>query len=186
MIESFMMKIKIVKDNKPSLRKTCQEVSLPLAKEEVELLNSMTEYLKLSQDEEYAKKHSIRAGVGLAAPQVGVNKRMFVIYLRDEDKIIHLELVNPKITELSVKMCSLKGGEGCLSVDSKHDGLVHRHYKIKLHAFNQVSGKEEDIVLSGYPAIVLQHEYDHLDGVLFYDRIDAFNPFRLLPNEVEI
>ncbi|MPN10829.1 Peptide deformylase 2 [bioreactor metagenome] len=117
MIESFMMKIKIVKDNKPSLRKPCSVVDLPLTKEDSELLKNMTEYLKLSQDEEYAKKHSIRAGVGLAAPQVGVNKRMFVVYLKDEDKLIHLELVNPKITELSVKMCSLKGGEGCLSVD---------------------------------------------------------------------
>ena len=88
------MKLKIVKDNKPSLRKKSIEVSLPLSNEDKELLMAMNEYLLLSQDEEYASKHNIRAGVGLAAPQIGVNKRMFVINYEDNDKrVVHI-LVN--------------------------------------------------------------------------------------------
>lgn len=180
------MKLKILKDNKPSLREASVAVSFPLQEEDYKLLNKMTEHLKLSQDEEYAKKHKLRAGVGLAAPQVGVNKRMFVVYLKDGDKIINLQLVNPKIIEMSSKMCALKNGEGCLSVENDHPGLVHRHYRIKIKAFNALNRKEEELTFMGYPAIVIQHEYDHLDGVLFYDRLDPFSPFRLLPGEVEI
>jgi peptide deformylase len=180
------MKIKIVKDNKPSLRIKSKEVVLPLSKEDAELVKSMSDYLKLSQDEEYAKKHNIRSGVGLAAPQVGVNKRIFVVYFEENNKPTHLELINPKITEYSAKKAALKFGEGCLSVDKDHPGLVHRSYKIKIKGFNLLTGKEEEYIFSGYPAIVIQHEYDHLDGVLFYDRINPFNPNGLLPGEVEI
>lgn len=180
------MKLKILKDNKPSLRETSKEVSFPLREEDYNLLNKMTEHLRLSQDEEYAKKHKLRAGVGLAAPQVGVNKRMFVVYIQNGEELINLQLVNPKIIEMSAKKCALKNGEGCLSVDNEHPGLVHRHFRIKIKAFNALNKKEEELTFVGFPAIVIQHEYDHLDGVLFYDRIDPFSPFRLLPGEVEI
>lgn len=178
------MKLKIVKDNKPSLRQKCKEVELPLSAKDKELLNAMNEYLILSQDEEYAKKHNIRAGVGLAAPQIGINKRMFVINYDEGDKrIVHL-LVNPRIIETSAKKIALAGGEGCLSVDNEHPGLSHRYYKIKMKAYNALTEQEEIIVAEGFEAIVLQHEYDHLDGILFYDRIDPFNPHQQKPNEI--
>lgn len=178
------MKLKIVKDNKPSLRKKTIEVPLPLSKEDKELLMAMNEYLLLSQDEEYASKHNIRAGVGLAAPQIGVNKRMFVINYEDNDKrVVHI-LVNPKIIETSARKVALSYGEGCLSVDKEHQGLSHRYYKIKMKAYDVL--KEEEVIISaeGFESIVLQHEYDHLDGILFYDRIDPFNPNLQKPNEV--
>lgn len=178
------MKLKIVKDNKPSLRKKSIPVDLPLSSEDIELLYSMNEYLKLSQDEEYAKKHNMRAGVGLAAPQVGVNKRMFVVYVNDDENVYNYILVNPTIVETSSKLCALRNGEGCLSVDKEYDGLVHRHYKIKIKAFNLLTNKEEIISACGFVAIVLQHEYDHLDGILFYDRIDKFNPLKEKGNEI--
>ena len=178
------MKLKIVKDNKPSLRQKCKEVELPLSEKDKELLNAMNEYLILSQDEEYAKKHNVRAGVGLAAPQIGINKRMFVINYDEGDKrIVHL-LVNPRIIETSAKKIALAGGEGCLSVDNEHPGLSHRYYKIKMKAYNALTEQEEIIVAEGFEAIVLQHEYDHLDGILFYDRIDPFNPHQQKPNEI--
>ena len=178
------MKLKIVKDNKPSLRKKSVQVEMPLSNNDKELLLAMREYLILSQDEEYAAKHNIRAGVGLAAPQVGVNKRMFVVYYEDENGISDYILVNPTIIETSARKCALSYGEGCLSVDKEHRGLSHRYYKIKIKAYNLLTEKEEIIDAEGFKAIVMQHEYDHLDGILFYDRIDPFAPNDKKPNEV--
>lgn len=178
------MKLKIVKDNKPSLRKKSDPVELPLSEKDKELLLAMREYLILSQDEEYASKHNIRAGVGLAAPQIGVNKRMFVIYYDEGETIVDYVLVNPRIIETSARKCALSYGEGCLSVDKEHVGLSHRYYKIKVKAYNVLKEKEEIIEAEGFKAIVMQHEYDHLDGILFYDRIDPFKPNEQKPNEV--
>ena len=78
--------LKIVKDNVASLREKSELVTLPLSKEDENLLKEMVSYLKKSQDEKYCQKHHIRAGVGLAAPQIGVNKRMFAIYYTKEDE----------------------------------------------------------------------------------------------------
>ena len=178
------MKIKIVKDNNPLLRKRSEEVKLPLSSEDRETLNDMLNYLKLSQDDEYAKKYNIRAGVGLAAPQIGILKRMFVIYYeKEEGKFVTYQLVNPRIIENSIKKCALESGEGCLSVDDSHEGLVHRYYKIVMEAFDAFTNENIVIKATGYDAIVLQHEFDHLNGMLYYDRIDKKAPNSRLFNE---
>ena len=101
------MKLKIIKDNNPVMRKKSLPVELPLSEQDRELLNSMSEYLRLSQDEEYAKRHNIKSGVGLAAIQVNVLKRMFVVYINSGDELIHYQIVNPKIIETSVKKCAV-------------------------------------------------------------------------------
>jgi peptide deformylase len=78
--------LKIVKDNIPSLRQKSAKVVLPLSPENKALLDEMLEYLKDSQDRAYREKHpSCREGVGLAAPQVGHNLRMLVIYYPTRD-----------------------------------------------------------------------------------------------------
>ena len=177
------MKLKIVKDNNPIMRKRSLPVDLPLSAEDKKTLDDMLEYLKLSQDEEYAAKHNIRAGVGIAAIQIGLLKRMFCIYYETEDGIVQYQLVNPKIIEYSVKKCALQNGEGCLSVDGEHPGLSHRYYKIKMQAFDALTNQDIVITARGFDAIVLQHEYDHLDGKFFYDRIDQNNPNQKLINE---
>lgn len=178
------MKLKIVKDSNPIMRQKSQPVNLPLSAEDKELLDEMLNYLKLSQDEEYAKKHNIRAGVGIAAIQVGVLKRMFcVCYTNENEEIVQYQLVNPKIIEYSLKKCALRNGEGCLSVDNEHIGLSHRYYKIKMEAYDALTDKNIVITARGFDAIVLQHEYDHLDGLFFYDRIDNNNPEKQLVNE---
>lgn len=177
------MKLKIVKDNNPIMRKRSLPVEMPLSSEDKETLDAMLEYLKLSQDEEYAKKHNIQAGVGMAAIQIGLLKRMFVIYYQKEDEIVQYQLVNPLLIETSVKKCALEGGEGCLSVPKPHDGLVHRYYKIKMKAFDALTNEDIVITASGYDAIVLQHEYDHLEGKFYYDRINPQNPFAKVPGE---
>lgn len=178
------MKIKIIKDSQPIMRQKSVPVSLPLSSQNKELLDAMLNYLKLSQDEKYREKHHIREGVGLAAIQVNHLLRMFVINYQDEEgKLVQYQLVNPRIIETSAKKCALKHGEGCLSVDKPHDGLSHRYYKIKMVAFDALQNKEIEINASGFDAIVLQHEYDHLDGVFFYDRINKFSPDEPLNNE---
>ena len=174
--------LKIVKDNVASLREKSELVTLPLSKEDENLLKEMVSYLKKSQDEKYCQKHHIRAGVGLAAPQIGVNKKMFAIYYIKEDEVVEYGLVNPKIIQNSMKKVALKGGEGCLSVDEDHNGFVYRYDKIVMKAYDVVSKKEVLIKAKGYDAIVLQHEYDHLDGILYYDRINKKEPNKEIPN----
>ena len=76
---------KIVKDNKPSLRARSEQITFPLSNELRETLLNMLEYLKLSQDDNFLDKHpNVRSGVGLAAPQIGINKQMLAIYYVDD------------------------------------------------------------------------------------------------------
>lgn len=168
---------KIVKDTNPKLRETCDEVSLPLSEEDGKTLEEMLDYLKKSQDEEFLKAHpSLRSGVGLAAPQIGIKKKMIAVYIDYQDSPLAYLLVNPKIIASSVRQCYLSGGEGCLSVDTPHPGKVYRAYKITVKAYDYLAKKERKIVARGYEAIVLQHEIDHLSGILFYDHIGKSEP----------
>ena len=171
---------KIVKDSVPSLRQKSEEVK-EITPEIIDFVNEMHDYLVASQDEEISTKYNLREGVGLAAPQVGRNIKALVVYFEvetDNDKIVvDHRLINPRIILESVKECYLSGGEGCLSVDEPHEGYVYRHNKIQVKAFNVKTQKEEIITARGYEAIVLQHEIDHLNGILYYDHIDKKNPF---------
>lgn len=173
---------KIVKDTEKKLREKCEKVEMPLSKENEKLLLDMVEYLKKSQDDEYAEKHKIRSGVGLAAPQIGINKRMFAVYYSNGEEIIQYALVNPKIIQNSLRKVALSGGEGCLSVDDDHKGYVYRYHKVVIKAYDVLQHKDVTITAYGYDAIVLQHEYDHLDGIIYYDRIDKDNPTKEIPN----
>ena len=177
------MKLKIVKDTNPIMRQKSQPVSLPLSTEDKATLDEMLNYIKQSQDDDYAKKHNLRPGIGMAAIQIGILKRMFVIYYQREDEVIEYQLVNPKIIEYSFRKCALKDGEGCLSVDGEHPGYAHRYYKIKMEAFDALTNEDIVITARGFDAIVLQHEYDHLDGKFFYDHIDTSKPTQVLMNE---
>lgn len=177
------MKLKIIKDSNPIMRKKSLTVELPLSAKDKETLDAMLEYLKLSQDEEYAEKHNIQPGVGMAAIQIGLLKRMFVIYYQTDKGPVEYQIVNPVILETSMKKCALEQGEGCLSVPKHHEGLVHRYYKIKMKAYEAISGQDIIISAMGYDAVVLQHEYDHLDGIFYYDRINKNNPDGKMPGE---
>ncbi len=179
---------KIVKDNKPSLRTRCELISFPLEKSLEDKLLDMLEYLKLSQDEEFLKKHSnVRSGVGLAAPQIGINKQMIAIYFTDEKNVAHQYcLINPRIVSESIKKCYLESGEGCLSVDKEHKGYVYRAYKVTVKAYDLLVKENVEYVFTGFAAIVAQHEIDHLKGILFYDHIDKTNPFKKIPGAIAI
>ena len=168
---------KIVTD-KNELKKRCQEVEMPLDEETKTLLLKMIDYLKKSQDDEIAKKYDIRPGVGLAANQIGINKRFLAVYIIDDKgNEIKYGLVNPVITAYSVQESYISNGEGCLSVKEDVPGYVYRHAKITVRAYDVIEDKIITIKARGFLSIVLQHEIDHLNGLLYTDRINKDNPF---------
>ncbi|WP_189031879.1 peptide deformylase [Paenibacillus albidus] len=175
----------IVREGHPVLRTVTEPVELPLQEKDRAALQCMMLFLKNSQDPEMSAKYKLRPGVGLSANQVGLTQRMFVMYVKDEKgNPVEHALVNPKIISHSVSMVYLPESEGCLSVDRPVDGFVPRYEKVKLKAYD-LSGKEVVLRFKGYQAIVVQHEIDHLDGIMFYDRINQTHPFKL-PQGVDI
>lgn len=177
----------ILDDSHKLLREKSEDVKLPLSEKDAKLLDDMMEYLIMSQDAEKAKEYDLNPGVGMAAPQVGVLKKMFVVYTTDENGNLHqYALVNPKIISTSVTKAYLEGGEGCLSVPVSHEGYVKRYNKVKIKAFDHISNKDVLLSLKGYVAIVVQHEYDHLFGILYYDRINKNDPFGIKDGEIAI
>lgn len=117
-------------------------------------------------------------GIGLAAPQVGVNKRVIVYDVNAENKTddeareIKQEfraLINPEIISASGSIVSKE--EGCLSV-LDYNADVKRYEKVSIRALN-LEGRQLEFNMEGIPAIIMQHEIDHLDGILFIDRISA-------------
>lgn len=106
-------------------------------------------------------------GLGLSAPQIGVFKRIFVARVRN--KIKHF--VNPKVLKFSKKEIALM--EGCFSVPDLY-GHVTRPAEIDLES-QDMHGKKQKALYKGLPARIIQHEIDHLDGVLFIDHVHDQN-----------
>lgn len=177
----------IIKDDNPILRNKSEDVTLPLSDEDIATIEKINEYLVNGYDKEKVEKFGIRPAYGLAAPQIGVFKKIFVILATDETgKTHHYGAINPKIISHSEEKAYLPGGEGCLSVDRNVDGFVHRHKRVKakvwLYDFIEKTVREEILKLDNLMAIIFQHEYDHLFGILFYDHIDKNNPFFIQNN----
>lgn len=149
-----MAKLKILTAGDPVLRQTAAEVT-KIDKKLIKLLKDMAETM-------YAA-----GGVGLAAPQIGVSKRIVVIDVGDGI----IEMINPVIVN---KEGSVVGGEGCLSVP-EYEGEVERAEKVECE-FTDRSGKRYLIETDGLLAIAIQHELDHLDGVLFIDKAQSIMP----------
>ena len=149
-----MAKLKILTAGDPVLRQTAAEVT-KIDKKLLKLLKDMAETM-------YAAD-----GVGLAAPQIGVSKRIVVIDVGDGI----IEMINPVIVN---KEGSVVGGEGCLSVP-EYEGEVERAEKVECE-FTDRSGKRYLIETDGLLAIAIQHELDHLDGVLFIDKAQSIMP----------
>lgn len=167
----------IIMEPNDILKKVSNEVKIPLVKEDVHILKMMYNHVVNSQNEEYSKKYNIRPAVGIAAIQIGIDKRLLAIKTSDADnKIYKWALANATYLYKSEQMCYLNPSEGCLSVEEdKYHGIVPRHYHIKVKAFNLLTNKEEIIDVKGYVAIVLQHEMDHLDGKLYIDKINKLD-----------
>ncbi|TLS37700.1 peptide deformylase [Pseudalkalibacillus caeni] len=173
----------IIKEGNPLLRKVAEEIEMPPSEDEKETLKDMLQFLKNSQDPEIAEKYQLRSGIGLAAPQIGISKRMIAVHVYDEKgNLYSYGLFNPKIASHSVETTHLEGGEGCLSVDRDVPGLVPRYSRITVKG-TDIDGTEVKLRLRGLPSIVFQHEIDHLDGIMFYDRIkeDGLEDDMVLP-----
>lgn len=176
----------IIREGHPTLRQRAEEVPMPPSDKDKQILNSLMEYVQNSQNPAIASEHGLRPGVGLAAPQINVSKRMIAVHATDEKGKLHsYALFNPKIISHSVQQAFLTAGEGCLSVDRPIPGFVYRNNKIKVHAYN-IDGEEITLRLTGMIAIVVQHEIDHLNGILFYDHIDQKDPYKQIENALPI
>lgn len=167
--------IDILNEDHPTLRKVAEEVALPASSQDQETLKMMIEFLHNSQDLETAEKYNLRPGVGLAAPQINISKRMIAVLTTDQNENPYeYALYNPKIVSHSIEITQLENGEGCLSVGRDVPGPVPRYARITVQA-TTLEGENILIRLRGFPAIVFQHEIDHLNGIMFYDRIEESN-----------
>lgn len=174
-----MLRVKdILDESDKRLRMVSKEVVFPLTKKDRETIDLMLEYLHDSQNEELAQKYSLRPGMGLAAIQVGVNKRYFVVTDDlGEGNFDDYILINPKIISNSVEKIYVEAGEGCLSVNRPVEGIVPRYARVTMEAYD-IEGKKIHIRAREELAIAMQHELDHLNGILFTDHIDNNNPYK--------
>ena len=144
-----MARRKIVQVGDPILRKVCKPVE-NFDSKLGELIDDMIETLHHAE------------GLGLAAPQVGILRRVCIVEYDDE----LYELVNPKLVKSKGKCVD---NEGCLSVPG-YRGLVERPEQIDITYFDR-NGKQNKLHAEGYFARVFLHEMDHLDGILFCDKM---------------
>lgn len=105
-------------------------------------------------------------GIGLAAPQVGKNIRLFIVLLEEKDE--GMVFINPEIIMTSEELCSME--EGCLSIPKVYEKVFRP--KIVTVQYLDINGKKQMLKASGLLARVIQHEYDHLNGILFLDRVE--------------
>lgn len=155
--------MKIYKLGEEVLRQKCEEVK----PEEID--DSMRQLF-----EEMFQTMISANGVGLAAPQVGIAKRFFVAMSDDEVRRV---FINPVITKTSAELCDYE--EGCLSIPGENEN-ISRPEKISVSALNE-HGKPfvlEDV--DGLLARIIQHENDHLDGILYIDRGNAETKERII------
>lgn len=172
-----MLKMNDILDEKDKrLRLISKDVVFPLAEDDKENIKNMIEYLTKSQIEEIAEKENLRPGMGLAAIQLGSVKRYFVIVhetTKENDKkqsFNNYIIVNPTIVSHSEEEICAEVGEGCLSVNRDVDGYVKRYARVTISAFDE-NGNKITIRAREELAIAFQHEIDHLNGILFTDKI---------------
>lgn len=170
--------IKILDESNKILRQVSKDVTFPLDENLKQLIDDSLTYLEMSQMDEYIEKYDLRAGMGLSFVQIGILKRIFVISEElDNGKFKRYILINPKVISKSEELIYVGEGEGCLSVNRPVEGIVPRHARITVEA-NDVDGNKFTIRVREDIAVAFQHELDHLDGILFVDKIDKKNPFK--------
>jgi peptide deformylase len=167
-----MNKINQITDSK-NLREKSKEAK-PNSKETALVIDKMKEILE--------KKDN---GLALAAPQIGINLRIIVIskYQEKEQNISipNLTIINPEVIEHSEETTTLE--EGCLSVAKPEiRGKVDRYKSIKI-SYRDPEGKKKELVANDFLARIIQHEIDHLNGVVFIDRADPNTLHQVEPDK---
>jgi peptide deformylase len=158
--------LKVARMGHPVLRQTARSINPSDLKDPMmqRLINDMIDTMH-----EYH-------GVGLAAPQIHEDLRLFVALLDSDPDSEAFVVVNPEIVPLSDN--KVEGWEGCLSIPDIR-GMVPRYAEILVRALDR-TGKKMELTLKGFPARVAQHETDHLDGVLFFDRMTSMQSLTFL------
>ena len=170
-------KVNILDEKDKRLRKKSVDATFPLSKEEKDLIQRSIDHLTYSQIEKYSKKYNLRPGMGLAFPQLGINKRIIIIVHEVDDGIFdNYVFINPEIVSYSNEMIAAEAGEGCLSVNREVEGHVPRHARVTVEGFDE-NGNRIKVRAREELSIAFQHEIDHLDGIMFYDRINKNKKF---------
>lgn len=170
-------KLNILDEKEKVLREISKEVTFPLSEKDKELIEQIITHLTYSQIEKYEKQYDLRPGMGLAFPQLGILKRIIVIVDEyDEGKFDNYVVINPVIVSNSTEMIAVEVGEGCLSVNREVEGHVKRYARVTVEGYD-IDGNKIRIRAREELSIAFQHEIDHLNGILFYDRIDKNKPF---------
>mgnify|MGYP004630962495 FL=1 len=163
--------IKILDESNKILRQKSKDVTFPLDDKLKKLIDDSLTYLEMSQKDEYIEKYNLRAGMGLSFVQIGILKRIFVISEElDDGTFKRYTLINPKVISRSEELIYVGEGEGCLSINRYVEGIVPRNARITVEAYD-VDGNKFKIRVREDIAIAFQHELDHLDGILFVDKV---------------
>lgn len=152
-----MLQMKLCGD--PILRQPCA----PVADITPELLSVMNEMVEMMRAQN---------GVGLAAPQVGLASRFLVMLDPDTETVYRM--INPRIVSFGTETCAME--EGCLSVLGKNNLPVYAYVtrpQSVIVEWTDENGEQKMAEMSGYPARIVQHETDHLDGKLFVDHLPS-------------
>ena len=137
----------IIREGHPTLRAVAKDVTFPLTEQEVILGEKMLQFLRNSQDPATAEKMGLRGGVGLAAPQLDLSKRIIAVLVPNlpdkegnppkEAYALQTVMYNAKVVAHSVQDAALAEGEGCLSVDREVPGYVVRHARVTIEYFDK-------------------------------------------------
>lgn len=172
-----MLKTKDILDEKDKrLRLISKEVVFPLDEKDKKAIKDMIKYLHDSQIEELSEKYDLRPGMGMAAIQLGIQKRYFVVVheiTEEDDEVQKFDtyiIVNPKIVSHSEEIICADAGEGCLSVNRETEGYVKRFARVKVEGYD-IDGNKIIVRAREELAIAFQHEIDHLNGILFVDKL---------------
>ena len=131
-------------------------------------INPKDKYIPIIAKRMYlAMQNPVKPGVGIAAPQIGINKNLIWVQRFDKPNEPFEFYINPKIIWRSTLM--QKGMEGCLSIPNEL-GDVYRNHTIMITYFDR-KGKMKEEIIEGFTAVIFQHEMDHLNGILFTDRL---------------
>lgn len=153
---------KLVPENHPALHAIAEEIT------QEDFDSGLVEKL-ITDMKQALKTYSVDGftAVAIAAPQIGVSKRLFIVedQSNDRDALPCLVAINPQITKMSKKTETV--GEGCLSIPDYY-GLVKRHKNVTMRAYDE-QNKEYQRGAGGLLAQIIQHENNHLDGILFTD-----------------
>ena len=170
-------KLNILDEKDKRLRMISKDATFPLSNEDKELIKRAIDELTYSQIENLAEKYELRPGMGLAFPQLGLNKRIIIIVHEVKDGVFdEYVFINPKIIYYSNEMIAADVGEGCLSVNREVEGHVPRYARVTVEGYD-IDGNKIKVRAREELSIAFQHEIDHLNGILFYDRINKEKPF---------